>query len=65
MEKVTRVQRNASKPNPPNSNLAFEEIFADKLESNGPILLSQSQNKKLSQQRLKKQNQKDKNEKQR
>lgn len=45
------------------SNLAFEEIFSDKLDSTGPTLLSKDQNKRLSQQTLLQQ--KDKNEKQR
>ncbi len=43
------------------SNLPLEEIFSDKLESTGPVLWSQQQDKKLSQQRLKQQ--KVKNEK--
>lgn len=43
------------------SNLPFEEIFSDKLESTGPVLLSKTQNKMLSQQKLKQQ--KVKNEK--
>jgi hypothetical protein len=57
------VQKNAINTSTTNSNLAFEEIFSDKLESNGPFLLSKMQDKKLSQQRLKKQIQKDKHEK--
>lgn len=44
------------------SNLPFEEIFSDKLESSSPTLWSNAQVKRLSQQRLKQQ--KVKNEKQ-
>jgi hypothetical protein len=43
------------------SNLAFEEIFSDNYTTDGPRLLSRSQ-QKLQSQRLKKQ--KDQNEKQ-
>jgi hypothetical protein len=55
------VQKNAINTSTVHSNFVFEEIFSDKLESGGPVLLSQSQNKLLSRQRLK--SQKDKNEK--
>jgi len=56
----TQAPKNVNSSNT-NSNFVFEEIFSDKLESGGPVLLSQSQNKLLSRQRLK--SQKDKNEK--
>ena len=61
MRTVTRVQKNAVNTSTAHSNFVFEEIFSDKLESGGPVLLSQIQNKLLSRQRLK--SQKDKNEK--
>ena len=56
------MQRNANNTSTSYSNLAFEEFFSDKLEYSGPTLLSQTQNKLLSQQNK---NIKVKNEKQR
>jgi hypothetical protein len=61
MRVVIRVPKNAPNTSTSYSNFIFEEIFSDKLDSTKPKLLSQSQNKLLSQQRQK--SNKDKNEK--
>jgi hypothetical protein len=53
--------KNANNTSTQYPNLAFEEIFSDNYTTDGPRLLSQSQ-QKLQSQRLKKQ--KDQNEKQ-
>lgn len=53
--------KNANNTGTQHSNLVFEEIFSDNYSTHGVRLLSQSQNKLLSQQRLRK---KDRNEKQ-
>jgi hypothetical protein len=63
MRVVIRVPKNAPNTSTSYSNFIFEEIFSDKLDSTKPKLLSQSQNKLLSQQRQRQKSNKDKNEK--
>jgi hypothetical protein len=57
----TPVQRNASNTST-DSNFVLEEIFSDNYTTDGPKLMSQVQDKLLSQQRLQKNN-KENNEK--
>jgi len=50
MNKATQAQKNVNNTLTNHSNLAFEEILSDNYSTGGPKLLSQSQNKLLSQQ---------------